>query len=202
MAFCGNCGRHLSNEVTICLYCGARSEVSKTQNPIIISTLSQTELSVNNRLPQPITPQKIKIRRTLLIILPMVLLAGVILGVAATLFFMPKPTPPLTPEQQAQSVIARYYTAINDTDYQTAYNLWSKKGSYQTFVNGFADTKHDDCQFGQVSRQSDGTMQVDITLVVTATSSQRTTYSGYYIVGLQSDDTWKIINGSLTRKSS
>lgn len=199
MAFCGNCGRLLSNEAVICLNCGAKSEDPNAHSPIIISDPDKTELSISNRPLPPIPPQKTKTRRPLLIILPLVLLAGVIIGVVAAISFMPKPTPPPTPEQQAQSVITSYYAAINNTDYQTAYNLWSEKGNYQTFVNGFADTKHDDYQFGQVSRQSDGTVQVDITLVVTATSSQRTTYSGYYIVGLQSDGTWKIIRGSLTR---
>lgn len=202
MAFCGNCGRLLSNEVTVCFYCGTRAEVQNAHDPIINSALSKTELLTNNHPLPPIPSQKTKTRRPLLIILPLVLLAGVIIGAVAALFFMPKPTPPLTPEQQAQSVIASYYAAINNTDYQTAYNLWSEKGNYQTFVNGFADTKHDDYQFGQVSRQSDGTVQVDITLVVTATSSHRTTYSGYYIVGLQPDGTWKIIRGSLTKMSS
>jgi hypothetical protein len=110
-----------------------------------------------------------------------------------------QPTPTLTPEQRAQSVIASYYSAINSKDYQTAYNLWvNYPDSYQNFANGFADTQHDDYQFGQVLQQSDGTMQVNVTLVATSTSYQQTTYQGYYIVGQQPDGSWKIVTASIS----
>ena len=110
----------------------------------------------------------------------------------------PTPTPTLTPEQQGQSVVARYYAAINDKDYQTAYNLWvNSPQTYQDFADGFADTQHDDYQFGQVLLQSDGTVQVDVTLIATSTSYQKTTYQGYYIVGQQPDGTWKIITANM-----
>jgi hypothetical protein len=110
------------------------------------------------------------------------------------------PTPTLTSEQQAQSVVASYYSAINSKDYQTAYNLWvNYPDSYQNFANGFSDTQHDDYQFGQILQQSDGTVQVNVTLVATSTSYQQTTYQGYYIVGQQSDGTWKIVTASMTK---
>jgi hypothetical protein len=112
----------------------------------------------------------------------------------------PTPTPALTPGLQAQSVVARYYAAINSKDYQTAYNLWANyPGSYQGFANGFSDTWHDDYQLGQVVQLDYGTAQVYITLVATSTSSQRTTYQGYYIVGEQSDGSWKIVTASMSR---
>jgi hypothetical protein len=111
---------------------------------------------------------------------------------------VPTPTPTPAAQQQAQLVIDHYYTAINNKDYQTAYNLWvNYPDSYQNFVNGFADTKHDDYQIGQVLPQSDGTVQVNLTLVATSNSSQQTNYQGYYIVGQQSDGSWKITRGSL-----
>lgn len=112
----------------------------------------------------------------------------------------PTPASTPTPEQQAQAVIASYYSAINSKDYQTAYNLWvNYPDSYQNFANGFSNTQHDDYQFGQVLQQSDGTVQVNITLVATTTSSQQTTYQGYYIVGQQSDGSWKIVKGKLSQ---
>jgi hypothetical protein len=112
----------------------------------------------------------------------------------------PTPTSTLTPEQQGKSVVDRYYTSINNKDYQTAYNLWvNYTQSYQDFANGFADTLHDDYQFGQVLRQADGTVQVDVTLVATSTSYQRTTYQGYYVVGQQSDGSWKIVTASMSQ---
>jgi hypothetical protein len=102
------------------------------------------------------------------------------------------------PEQQAQSVINGYYTAINSQDYQTAYNLWlNYPQSYQSFANGFADTSHDDLTFGNVVQQSDGTVQTNVTIIATSTSSQQTTYQGYYLVGQQPDGTWKIISAKI-----
>lgn len=113
---------------------------------------------------------------------------------------LPTPTPTPTSEQQAQSVITSYYSAINSKDYRTAYNLWENyPDSYQNFANGFSNTQHDDYQFGQVLQQSDGTVQVNITLVATTTSSQQSTYQGYYIVGQQSDGSWKIVKGKLSQ---
>jgi hypothetical protein len=110
------------------------------------------------------------------------------------------PTTTLTPEQQGQSVVARYYAAVNSKDYPTAYNLWANNpASYQDFVKGFADTFRDDYQFGQILQQGDGTVQVYLTLVATSTAYQQTTYQGYYIVGLQSDGTWKIVTAKMSK---
>lgn len=110
----------------------------------------------------------------------------------------PTTQPSSTPEQQAQSVIDRYYTAINSKDYQTAYNLWlNYPDSYQNFANGFANTSHDGYTFGNVVQQSDGKVQVDITIIATSTSYQQTTYQGYYIVGQQPDGSWKITSAKI-----
>ena len=87
---------------------------------------------------------------------------------------LPTPTAQLfpTPEQQAQSVIDHYYTAINSKDYQTAYNLWlNYPDTYQNFANGFANTSYDSYTFGNTVQQSDGTVQVDLTIIATSTAS-------------------------------
>jgi hypothetical protein len=103
-----------------------------------------------------------------------------------------------TPEQQARSIIDSYYTAINSKDYQTAYNLWlNYPDSYQKFANGFADTSHDDYTFGNVLPQSDGPVQVNLTIIATSTSYQQTTYQGYYIVQQQTDGSWKICSAKI-----
>jgi hypothetical protein len=173
--------------------------------------------------PYPSTTQT-KSRRTLLIVLLVLLLVIGVVGatilvvgpnrilqlvrvgettpqstaILSTSQSTPMPTPTPIPEQQAQSVIDRYYVAINAKDYQTAYNLWvNYPDSYQKFANGFANTLHDDYQFGQITQQSDGTVQVWITLTATETSSKQKTYQGYYIVGQQRDGSWKIIKGHL-----
>lgn len=103
-----------------------------------------------------------------------------------------------TPEQQAQSVIDHYYTAINSKDYQTAYNLWlNYPASYQNFANGFSDTSHDDYTFGNVVQQSQGKVQVNITITATSTADQQTSYQGYYIVEQQQDGSWKITSAKI-----
>jgi hypothetical protein len=110
----------------------------------------------------------------------------------------PTAQPSASPEQQARLVIDHYYTAINNKDYQTAYNLWlNYPDTYQHFANGFADTSYDSYTFGNIAQQSDGTVQVDVTIVATLTSYQQTTYKGYYIVEQQSDGTWKIISAKI-----
>jgi hypothetical protein len=113
---------------------------------------------------------------------------------------LPTPTaqPSASSEQQARLVIDRYYTAINNKDYQTAYDLWlSYPDTYQKFANGFADTSSDSYTFGNIAQQSDGTVRVDVSVIATSTSYQQTTYKGYYIVGQQSDGTWKIISAKI-----
>ncbi len=113
---------------------------------------------------------------------------------------VPTPTTSLspTPEQQAQSVIDRYYTAINSKDYQTAYNLWiNNPESYQKFANGFADTSHDDYTFGSILPQRDGSVQLYISLSAVSTTSQQSTYKGYFIVGQQLDGSWKITSARI-----
>jgi hypothetical protein len=111
---------------------------------------------------------------------------------------IPTAQPSASPEQQARLVIDHYYTAINNKDYQTAYDLWlDYPATYQHFANGFADTSYDTYTFGNIAQQSDGTVQVDVTIIATSTSYQQTTYEGYYIVGQQSDGTWKIISAKI-----
>src|SRR6266536_1630724 len=70
----------------------------------------------------------------------------------------PKPADPAT-------VVRRFYGAINDRDYQTAWALGGKNlgnRSYQTFVAGFADTDHDDLRITAVRGQL-----VDVRLIAT-----------------------------------
>ncbi len=107
--------------------------------------------------------------------------------------------PSASPEQQARLVIDHYYSAINNKDYQTAYDLWlNYPDTYQHFANGFADTSYDTYTFGDIVQRSDGTVQINLTLIATSTSYQQTTYKGYYLVGQQSDGTWKIISAKIS----
>jgi hypothetical protein len=107
--------------------------------------------------------------------------------------------PSASPEQQARLVIDHYYSAINNKDYQTAYDLWlNYPDTYQHFANGFVDTSYDTYTFGDIVQRSDGAVQINLTLIATSTSYQQTTYKGYYLVGQQSDGTWKIISAKIS----
>jgi flagellar basal body-associated protein FliL len=103
-----------------------------------------------------------------------------------------------TPEQQARTVIEKYYLAINNKDYQTAYNLWAKTTqTYDNFVQGFAHTQRDDIVFGQIAVQSDGSVQVPLTITATSDTGTQSQFNGYYIVGQQPDGSWKIITANI-----
>jgi hypothetical protein len=114
------------------------------------------------------------------------------------------PTVTLTPEQQAQAVVEQHYDAINKKSYRTAYDLWAQPPqSYEDFAQGFAHTQRDEIAFGDIIRQNDMTVKVSLTVTATedapsGAGTQQQVYYGYYIIGQQADDSWKIITGSLT----
>jgi hypothetical protein len=93
----------------------------------------------------------------------------------------PKPVDPAT-------VVRRFYAAINDGDYQTAWALGGKNlgnRSYQAFAAGFADTDHDDLRITAVRGQL-----VDVRLVATQDGGARqTVYAG----------TYRVVGGQITR---
>lgn len=99
-----------------------------------------------------------------------------------------------TATKQAQSVITQYFSAINQKDYQSAYNLWANNPqTYNDFAQGFTHTQRDDVVFDDLAQQQDGTVRVFITLTATADTGAISVYRGYYLVGQQVDGTWKII---------
>jgi hypothetical protein len=106
------------------------------------------------------------------------------------------------PTQQAQATIQKYYTDINAQDYQDAYYLWvNNPDNYNHYVQGFAHTHHDAITLGDAIPQTDGTVQVNVTVQATEDAAgggtKISTYQGYYTVGQQADGSWKIINGQL-----
>ncbi|KOV63714.1 hypothetical protein [Streptomyces sp. MMG1121] len=72
-----------------------------------------------------------------------------------------------------------YFTAINDRDFRTAWNLGGKNldSSHSAFVSGFGTTERDDVTVGSV----DGTT-VSVSLVATQTDGTQKSYSGRYTV--------------------
>ena len=113
------------------------------------------------------------------------------------------PVATTAPTQQAQALIQEYYTDVNAHNYQAAYNLW--KNNQQTFADfksGYKNTFADTVSFGTISQQTDGTVQVTVTIKATertSTGTQQSTYQGYYTVEPQSDGTWRIIGGNINR---
>lgn len=114
-------------------------------------------------------------------------------------------TTPTTPTatQQAQALIQEYYNDVNARKYQAAYNLWKdNQQTFQDFRNGYKNTLHDKITFGDPVVQPDGTVKVTVTVVATqqtSSSTQQTTYQGYYLVEKQNDNSWKIIGGNLAQ---
>ena len=109
-----------------------------------------------------------------------------------------------SPTQQAQAVVQQYYDDINKHDYGSAYALWKNNSqSLANFSQGFQNTVNDQLTINQVAQQADGT--VKITVAVSATEKttsggqQQSSYQGNYVLAQQTDNSWKIISGTLAR---
>jgi serine/threonine protein kinase len=110
-------------------------------------------------------------------------------------------------QAQAQSVVQSYYGAINQADYQTAYQLWGtnyqRAHPYDQFAAGFATTVYDTITLKSTTQQANGTYSVAVTLVATnktTTGTTTTTYSGSYTVG-QENGTMKLLTANFQQIS-
>jgi len=160
---------------------------------------------------EPVQPTKRRRNGVIIALLSTLLVLLVILG-TATLYVLRQssyfgnnnpPPPVLTPTQRAQALIQRYYIDINKRNYYDAYNLWwSYPQPYQQFASGYANTKHDDIIIGSKTTNTNGTVQVDITVYATEAAASGTVvhsiYRGSYIVG-QQNGSWKILSGNLQK---
>jgi hypothetical protein len=119
----------------------------------------------------------------------------------------PTATSTPTPSQRAQALVQQYYNDINDKDYQASYSLlgtaFQQSQPYDQYSQGYAHTRHDDISFISVTPQTDGTVQVVITIHATEDdpSGSGTVVSNYqasYIVGPDtgSNGPWKILSGT------
>ncbi len=166
---------------------------------------------------QPYTQQMTRMRFTSLVL---VLLGILLLLIAVVLFVIQRTntpagtTPTGTPTaitsttsntHSGQQIIQQYYDAINMQNYQEAYNLWkTPPQSFAQFRSGFQHTKHDNVTFGNVTQQSDGTVQVTVTVSATEETqqngTQQSTYTGYYTTSKQNDNFWKITAAVLEKQ--
>ena len=131
----------------------------------------------------------------------LVMKSGLLQGITGN-HATPGATTIATPGEQARGVLRRYYDDINKHNYRDAYNLWAvdaqhPAASYDSFVNGFAHTVHDDIVFNSVTPLSNGKVQLDVTLTATeetASGNVLHMYHLYYQVG-QEGGVWKILDG-------
>lgn len=112
------------------------------------------------------------------------------------------PTPSTSPAQKALATVQAFYTKLNAWDYPAAYKLLQSDNSpngYCHFLNGYANTEHDEVTYGGVTQRDDGRFQAPITIVATEelpAGRVETTYTGYELVDPHS---WLMIGGSLTK---
>lgn len=126
----------------------------------------------------------------------------------------PSSTPTAGPIQQASSVIQQYYADINNKDFQQAYMLWVKcpqtlsqfeqdycPQTVSQFEQGYASTMHDDITLGEAVIQTDGSVQVPVTVQATEDAgggkSNTRELHGNYTVKQQSNGIWKFIGGQM-----
>jgi hypothetical protein len=83
------------------------------------------------------------------------------------------------PRADPAGVVRRYYAAINEGDYQTAWQLGGKNlsTSYQQFADGFANTRHDTLSVVSTSGET-----VAIQLDAEQTDGSHRCYAGTYTV--------------------
>jgi serine/threonine protein kinase len=112
------------------------------------------------------------------------------------------------PSAQATAVIQLLYGDINKTDFRDAYTQFStsfqQRLSYNDFVAGYANTKHDEVTYEGTILLGDGSYQCNVSIDATEIDENgaltHSIYIGYYIVGLDNDE-WKIFPTSNLQKT-
>ena len=112
------------------------------------------------------------------------------------------PSPQVSPSQSAQNTVQQYYDDLNAQNYQGAYNIWlNNQQTFSQWKQGFSSTYHDDLTIGNTVVNSDGSVQVNISLVsfesVSVGVETHGNYQGYYIVQQQSDGSWKFTTANI-----
>lgn len=146
-------------------------------------------------------------RRTRTLVVVCLTLIVLVAGAASVVYLLYFNTPTLTPSQQAQALLQRFYDDINTHAYQDAYNQlgqsYQQQQSYSSFASGYTHTRHDSITFNSISPQNNGTVIVSMTIQATedatsGTGTQLSTYQGNYTVGMV-NGSWKILSGAFTK---
>ncbi|MDE3103261.1 MAG: restriction endonuclease, partial [Chloroflexota bacterium] len=125
----------------------------------------------------------------------------------------PAPTLSLAPSTSADiaaGIVSRFYAAIQQHDFATAYALfgadWQRSQSYEDFVAGFAQTLSTSFSTESVRASADGATVnghvIALELLGTEPTGYvtRSVYAGSYDVGLVNGQ-WRIISGALALSS-
>ncbi len=143
-------------------------------------------------------------RRSRLWLIPVgmaLVVAFAITGLLLVFANTPKNPPAQSPEVAAKAVVEEFYSDINKWDYPAAYNLVKGGSIYCNFVDGYAHTLSDDITIGNVTQNSNGTFEVQISINALEKlpwETATTTYQGYETVG-QIQGAWRILGGSLPK---
>ncbi|GCE17373.1 serine/threonine protein kinase [Dictyobacter kobayashii] len=111
----------------------------------------------------------------------------------------PTPQPTATPTaatvtaDNARNLVTSYFDDINQSNYQDAYNHWTKAYQdahpYDQFSAGFTQTQHDDVTITDVSPIDNGNYKVSVIMNSTEVDSSGATvvkkFQGAYVVGLE-----------------
>jgi hypothetical protein len=128
-------------------------------------------------------------------------IAAAVLLVALPGTSMAQPPTP-TPQSSSRAMLYNYYTAINQANYQAAYNLWASPiQTYQQFASGFSPTTFIFPYFGPlVSPQPLNPTSGSIrgVLVAYEAGGNVQTYAGCFNVGLYNVNTWLITGANFS----
>jgi hypothetical protein len=88
---------------------------------------------------------------------------------------------------KAAAVVRRYFQAINDQDYTTAYALlgvyFHRRQSYEDFSAGFSETVHDNVRLVSTTPAGSARYRVAIELAAEQRDGSVRRFSGTYVVG-------------------
>ncbi|GAC1366095.1 MAG: hypothetical protein NVS2B12_27590 [Ktedonobacteraceae bacterium] len=167
-----------------------------------ISRDNPPQTAPGDRPPSSSLPaQKHRPRRAgiLFLILAIVLIAGLV-GLWS-LHRSSTPPPPATPIVAAEQVIQEYYNDVNKHDYKAAYSLLTPEFqsylNYDSFVQGYGNTRHDDISFGNAVQLSINNVEVPTTISALENRPQGSVTSTYHIRYrvVHRSNGWKIMSG-------
>jgi serine/threonine-protein kinase len=141
---------------------------------------------------QPARPVRRPLRGGIIFLI-ILLFAGTLVGFGALIKYHstppappPAPTTSLTPATEAaKQVLREYYTDVNERNYAAAYNRltpqFQRYLGYNSFVSGYANTKHDDISFDRAREVSTSNVYVVTTIRALETKPQGDVINTYHI---------------------